>query len=250
MWRESRYSAPVSGRPRTGRPALAATSRRCAAGPCACACTPASTRSPSKRHYLTEVVPAGRRAQDEAESVRARLVAGGRPASRPAHERDRRRAARAVPGRLRRLARARWTCTGPTSATTSRRAWAISRPAGSTPRRWTRSTRSCAAAAAVAPAASARSTTASPAHHECDDRCRPHQCRPLAPTTIRHIHFILSGAYKRAVRWGWVAENPDPRPSRRRRRSPTRSRRRPPRPPGSSPPRGATPTGARSCGSP
>lgn len=44
--------------------------------------------------------------------------------------------------------------------------------------------------------------------HECNEKCRPHRCRPLAPTTIRQIHFILSGAYKRAVRWGWVAENP------------------------------------------
>jgi integrase len=35
--------------------------------------------------------------------------------------------------------------------------------------------------------------------HDCDERCRPHECRPLAPTTIRHIHFIMSGAYKRAV---------------------------------------------------
>ena len=44
--------------------------------------------------------------------------------------------------------------------------------------------------------------------HECTEKCRPHVCRPLAPTTIRHIHFILSGAYKKAVRWGWVGENP------------------------------------------
>jgi integrase len=44
--------------------------------------------------------------------------------------------------------------------------------------------------------------------HECTERCRPHVCRPLAQTTIRQIHFILSGAYKKAVRWGWVGENP------------------------------------------
>lgn len=44
--------------------------------------------------------------------------------------------------------------------------------------------------------------------HECDDRCRPHRCKPLSATTVRHIHFILSGAYKRAVRWRWVAVNP------------------------------------------
>ncbi|CAA9416407.1 MAG: integrase family protein [uncultured Pseudonocardia sp.] len=44
--------------------------------------------------------------------------------------------------------------------------------------------------------------------HECTEKCRRHECRPLAPTTIRHIHFVLSGAYKKAVRWGWVGENP------------------------------------------
>jgi integrase len=44
--------------------------------------------------------------------------------------------------------------------------------------------------------------------HECNDQCRPHECRPLAATTIRHIHFILSGAFKRAVRWRWVSVNP------------------------------------------
>lgn len=46
--------------------------------------------------------------------------------------------------------------------------------------------------------------------HRCDDRCAPHRCRPLGATTIRHMHFILSGAYKRAVRWKWVTINPLP----------------------------------------
>jgi hypothetical protein len=27
-----------------------------------------------------------------------------------------------------------------------------------------------------------------PREHGCDDRCRPHACRPLSSTTIRHIH--------------------------------------------------------------
>lgn len=44
--------------------------------------------------------------------------------------------------------------------------------------------------------------------HDCGERCRPHQCKPLAPTTVRHIHFILSGAYKKAVRWRWLAVSP------------------------------------------
>ncbi|MPZ64561.1 MAG: tyrosine-type recombinase/integrase [Pseudonocardiaceae bacterium] len=44
--------------------------------------------------------------------------------------------------------------------------------------------------------------------HDCDDRCRVHACRPLASATVRKIHFILSGALKRAVRWRWIAMNP------------------------------------------
>jgi integrase len=47
-----------------------------------------------------------------------------------------------------------------------------------------------------------------PLPHECDDRCRMHQCRPLGASTIRQVHFILSGALKRAVRWGWLTSNP------------------------------------------
>ena len=44
--------------------------------------------------------------------------------------------------------------------------------------------------------------------HKCDERCRPHQCQPLGNATIRKIHYILSGAYRRAARWRWVAMSP------------------------------------------
>jgi integrase len=44
--------------------------------------------------------------------------------------------------------------------------------------------------------------------HDCDDRCGQHRCQPLAPTTVRHMHFILSGAYRKAVRWRWVSVSP------------------------------------------
>ena len=44
--------------------------------------------------------------------------------------------------------------------------------------------------------------------HECADRCRPHVCRPLSTASIRKIHFCLSGALSRAVRWRWIAVNP------------------------------------------
>ncbi|HEY7046645.1 MAG TPA: tyrosine-type recombinase/integrase [Jatrophihabitantaceae bacterium] len=38
--------------------------------------------------------------------------------------------------------------------------------------------------------------------------CPPHRCRPLASSTIRQIHYVLSGAFSRAVRWRWVMRNP------------------------------------------
>jgi integrase len=44
--------------------------------------------------------------------------------------------------------------------------------------------------------------------HQCDERCRPHVCRPLAASTVRQIHWILSGALERAVRWRWIAVSP------------------------------------------
>ena len=44
--------------------------------------------------------------------------------------------------------------------------------------------------------------------HDCDERCKPHSCRPLAASSIRQIHWCLSGALQRAVRWRWISVNP------------------------------------------
>jgi integrase/DNA-binding transcriptional regulator YhcF (GntR family) len=44
--------------------------------------------------------------------------------------------------------------------------------------------------------------------HECTERCKPHLCKPLATSSIRQVHFCLSGALTRAVRWRWIAVNP------------------------------------------
>lgn len=46
------------------------------------------------------------------------------------------------------------------------------------------------------------------ATHACDHRCNLHKCEPLAPSSIRRIHFLLSGAFTRALRWGWITINP------------------------------------------
>ncbi|MDN5849870.1 MAG: tyrosine-type recombinase/integrase, partial [Nitrococcus sp.] len=47
-----------------------------------------------------------------------------------------------------------------------------------------------------------------PRDHECDERCRPHVCNGLSSTTMRHIHYILRGAYEKGVRWRWLSSNP------------------------------------------
>ncbi|MCK2238089.1 tyrosine-type recombinase/integrase [Crossiella sp. S99.2] len=44
--------------------------------------------------------------------------------------------------------------------------------------------------------------------HDCDERCGPHKCNPLAGDTVRKAHFLLSGAFGKAVRWKWVSVNP------------------------------------------
>ncbi|MDX3003254.1 GntR family transcriptional regulator [Kribbella solani] len=42
----------------------------------------------------------------------------------------------------------------------------------------------------------------------CRRMCKPHVCKGLGDSTIRQIHWILSGALDRAVVWGWIAVNP------------------------------------------
>lgn len=38
--------------------------------------------------------------------------------------------------------------------------------------------------------------------------CPPHVCSPMARSTIRQIHWILSAVFSAAVRWEWIASNP------------------------------------------
>lgn len=44
--------------------------------------------------------------------------------------------------------------------------------------------------------------------HDCTDKCLPHVCKPLATSSIRKVHYCLSGALSRAVRWRWITVNP------------------------------------------
>jgi integrase len=42
----------------------------------------------------------------------------------------------------------------------------------------------------------------------CRRVCRPHVCEGLSASTIRQVHWILSGALDRAVVWNWISVNP------------------------------------------
>ena len=45
--------------------------------------------------------------------------------------------------------------------------------------------------------------------HDCvASSCRPHACPPMAASTVRQIHSIISGALTAAERRGWIAANP------------------------------------------
>lgn len=42
----------------------------------------------------------------------------------------------------------------------------------------------------------------------CRRACKTHVCRGLADSTVRQVHWILSGALDRAVVWQWISVNP------------------------------------------
>jgi integrase len=45
--------------------------------------------------------------------------------------------------------------------------------------------------------------------HDCAKaECRPHSCRPMAASTVRQIHSVISATLSAAVRWEWIASNP------------------------------------------
>ena len=45
--------------------------------------------------------------------------------------------------------------------------------------------------------------------HDCNAKqCERHKCNPLAVSTVRQIHSVISGAMSAAVRWEWVSANP------------------------------------------
>jgi hypothetical protein len=92
----------------------------------------------------------------------------------------------------------------------------------------------------------------------CRDHCwrehasmgEAHVGKPLSDSSVRAIHGILSGAFRRAVRWGWLAVNPtehaEPPPCR----SPIRIRQHQRKQPESLRSPRRIPSGAHLCGQP
>jgi integrase len=45
--------------------------------------------------------------------------------------------------------------------------------------------------------------------HDCKvEECRAHKCKPMAASTVRQIHAIISGTLDAAERWDWISSNP------------------------------------------
>ncbi|MFD0203824.1 MULTISPECIES: tyrosine-type recombinase/integrase [Saccharothrix] len=45
--------------------------------------------------------------------------------------------------------------------------------------------------------------------HDCvKAKCKPHKCNPMAASSVRQIHAIISGVLNAAVRWEWISHSP------------------------------------------
>ncbi|ONI77079.1 site-specific integrase [Actinosynnema sp. ALI-1.44] len=159
-----------------------------------------------RRHYLTETIPAGPNAADEAEKVRIRLINEVNerrnprtkatvnqlmdrylelidvdPNTRQGYERSIRNHIRPLIGGLQ---------VGKLDGETLDSFYAVLRTCRA----------HCGGRRYI------QHRTERP--HKCDHRCGPHKCVGLSASSIRQIHWCLSGALKRAVRWRWLSVNP------------------------------------------
>ncbi|MEU2703109.1 MULTISPECIES: tyrosine-type recombinase/integrase [Micromonospora] len=159
-----------------------------------------------KRHYLTEVIPAGRTAAKEAEKARTRLLA----------QVDERRNPR-TRATLDQLLD-RWLEVADIEATT-RMGYVnklnkhvrpvlgklpVGRLDAETLESFYASLRRCRDWCGGKAFVKHRVE----GEHTCTAKCRPHVCKPLSASSVRQIHWILSGALSQAVRWRWIAVNP------------------------------------------
>jgi integrase/DNA-binding transcriptional regulator YhcF (GntR family) len=42
----------------------------------------------------------------------------------------------------------------------------------------------------------------------CRRACKPHKCVPLGASSIREVHWLISGAFDRGLKWKWISVNP------------------------------------------
>jgi integrase len=57
--------------------------------------------------------------------------------------------------------------------------------------------------------------------HDCKAaKCKLHTCKPMAASTVRQVHSIISGTMNAAVRWDWASTNPTKAAQRPRQKPP------------------------------
>ncbi|TKG68337.1 tyrosine-type recombinase/integrase [Prauserella endophytica] len=159
-----------------------------------------------RRHYLRETVPAGPKAEDEAEKVRIRLV-------NEVNERRNPRTSATVNQLMDRYlelldvdttTRQRYEGVIRTHVRPLIGKLPLSRLDAETFDSFYKTLRTCRAHCGGRKFVEHQTQ----GEHNCTEKCRPHQCKPLSLGTIRKIHWCLSGAFKDALRWKWITINP------------------------------------------
>lgn len=159
-----------------------------------------------KKHFLTEVVPAGKTAEREAEKVRTRLLSEVDESRSPRTNATIDQLLERYLGMLQvedttragyeRLVRLHIS---PLIGHVQ-----VGRLDGETLDSFYRELRRCRTHCKGKPFAEHHTAS----EHRCNKRCGPHECKPLSNSTVRQTHNLLNGAFTRAVRWRWVGSNP------------------------------------------
>lgn len=159
-----------------------------------------------RRHYLRETVPAGLNAEAEAEKVRIRLVNG-------INERRNPRTSATVNQlmdrylellNVDRTTRERYESVIRTHIRPLIGKTPLARLDAETFDAFYRTLRTCRSHCGGRKFVEHRTE----GEHECTEKCRPRECKPLSTGTLRKIHWCLSGAFKDALRWNWITVNP------------------------------------------
>ena len=159
-----------------------------------------------KRHHLTEIIPAGPRAAKDAEKTRTRLLSKVDEQRNP---RTRATVNQMLDRHLEMLAVEETTLDSYESFVRNHirpliGAVPLGRINGEILDSFYRELARCRAHCKGRPFVQHRSEET----HDCDERCKPHVCRPLAAGSLLKIQAILNKAGKRAVRWEWIGRNP------------------------------------------